>query len=104
MLQEGVRLLAQGCRAQLKASAFASNPLCVLFQDKPARFGFCTAKKTSGQETRMKRWLLVAGGRHIETDRRQEEPNPSTSQSVGQTPLASRAGLKEFTSIQTVFC
>ena len=52
----------------------------------------------------MKRWLLVAGGRHIETDRRQEEPNPSTSQSVGQTPLASRAGLKEFTSIQTVFC
>ena len=52
----------------------------------------------------MKRWLLVAGGPHIEPDPRQDAPNPSTSKRVSQMPLASRAGLKEFTSIQTVFC
>jgi hypothetical protein len=52
----------------------------------------------------MQRWLPVVGGRHIEIDRRREAPNPSISKSVGQTPLASRAGLNEFTSIQTVFC
>jgi acyl-CoA reductase-like NAD-dependent aldehyde dehydrogenase len=43
----------------------------------------------------MKRWLLVVGGRQIETERHQEVPNPATGEIVGQMPLASRANLQE---------